>query len=54
VKNNITIRMGAGNHDVLVKGADGKPVRFDLRTMKKAERSIFHRELMNAFRASQR
>lgn len=51
-KPNVIIRMGAANYDVRVRGDDGAFVRFDLRTMQKRERSTFHREFMNAFRAS--
>jgi hypothetical protein len=51
-KPNIIIRMGAAHWDVRVRAADGKFVTFNHRTMDKKERSNFHRELMNAFRAS--
>jgi hypothetical protein len=36
-----------------VRKDDGAYVRFDFRSMKRDERSAFHRELMNAFRATQ-
>jgi hypothetical protein len=52
-KANIIIRMGATNWDARVRSASGDMVRFDLRAMEKKERSVFHRELMNAFRATQ-
>jgi hypothetical protein len=47
---NLIIRMGANNWDARVRKADGSLVRFDFRKVSK-ERSAFHRELMNAFRA---
>jgi hypothetical protein len=49
---NITIRMTAAHWDVRVRAADGNIVTFDHRHMDKKERSTFHRELMNAYRAS--
>jgi hypothetical protein len=49
VKNAITIRMGAANYDATV-WHEGKPLRFDLRTMERKEKNNFHRELMNAVR----
>jgi hypothetical protein len=52
MKNNVTIRMGAAYNDVTVRAADGSAVVFNRRTMSKRENSDFHRELMNAFRAS--
>lgn len=52
MKNNVTIHMGASRFDVIVKGADGKPVTFDLYHMSKDERRNFHREFMKAYRAS--
>lgn len=52
MKNNVTIRMGAAYNDVTVRGADGKPVVFNRRTMSKDENRVFHREFMNAFRGS--
>lgn len=52
MKHNVTIRMGAANYDVHVRGADGNMVRFDLRAMEKKARSNFHREFMNAYRKS--
>ncbi len=51
-KPNIIIRMGAANWDARVRDASGNLVRFNFRRMEKKERSVFHRELMNAFRAS--
>lgn len=51
---NIIIRMGAGNYDVKVRGADGEFVRFDLRAMDKNQRRNFHREFMKAYRESVR
>jgi hypothetical protein len=50
-KHNIIIRMGAANWDAQVR-KDNTYVRFDFRTMTKRERSDFHREFMNAYRAS--
>lgn len=49
----IIIRMGAAHWDARVKDKDGKIITFNFRTMQKKERSTFHREFMNAFRASQ-
>lgn len=49
-KYNLIIRMGAAHWDARARGADGKFVHFNLRTMEKKHRSQFHRELMNAFR----
>lgn len=54
MKSNVIIRMGAAYHDVTVKGSDGKPVRFNMRTMTKDEKRVFHREFMNAFRAGRK
>lgn len=51
-KPNIIVRMGAANWDAKVRRPDGSYVHFDFRKMQKKERSAFHRELMNAFRAS--
>lgn len=50
---NLIIRMSATNWDARVRKDDGTYVRFDFRTMQSKERSGFHRELMNAFRATQ-
>ena len=52
-KPNIIIRMGAVAWDVQVLD-HGKYTTFDLRSMDKKQRSTFHREFMNAFRASQK
>jgi hypothetical protein len=52
LKNNVTIRMGASLWTVTVKGADGKPVSFDLYAMDKDQRRNFHREFMKAYRAA--
>lgn len=52
MKPNVIIRMGASNWDARVKTNSGEYVRFDFKTMEKRERSTFHRELMNAFRAA--
>ncbi len=49
---NVLIKMGASRFDVIVKGADGKPVNFDLCRMDKDERRAFHREFMKAYRAA--
>jgi hypothetical protein len=50
MKDRVIIRMGASRHDVTVRGADGKPVTFDLFRMDREQRRNFHREFMNAFR----
>jgi hypothetical protein len=52
MKDRIIVRMGASHWDARVRGKDGQPVHFNFRTMDKRARSDFHRELMNAFRAS--
>ena len=52
MKSRIVIRMGAAHWDCKVKDKHGKWIEFNFRTMEKKERSTFHRELMNAFRAS--
>lgn len=51
-KFNVLIHMGASKFDVTVKGADGKPVTFDLHGMTKDQRKVFHREFMKAYRAA--
>lgn len=51
-KPNVVIRMGAANWDATVRRPDGSLVNFNFRAMTKRQRSDFHRELMNAFRAS--
>jgi len=51
-KPSIVIRMGAANWDCKVKDKNGAWVTFNLRTMEKKQRSDFHREFMNAFRAT--
>ncbi len=50
-KPNIIVRMGATHWDARVRKSDGEFVQFDFRSMTSKERSTFHRELMNAFRA---
>jgi hypothetical protein len=50
-KPNLIIRMGAAHWDVRVR-AGSEFVHFNLRKMYSKQRSDFHRELMNAFRAS--
>lgn len=50
MKDRVIIRMGASRHDVTVRGADGKPVTFDLYHMDRDQRRTFHREFMNAYR----
>lgn len=50
--NNVIIKMGASRWDVIVKGADGQPVVFDLYGMDINERRNFHREFMKAYRAA--
>lgn len=50
-KTKVTIRMGAAYNDVTIKNPDGSKVVFDRRVMSKDENRVFHRELMNAFRA---
>lgn len=52
MKARIIIRMGAAHWDARVQGPNGNVITFDFRTMDKRARSDFHRELMNAFRAS--
>jgi hypothetical protein len=52
VKSNVIIKMGASRFDVIVKGADGQPVTFDLYRMSKDQRREFHREFMKAYRAA--
>lgn len=54
MKANVIIRMGAANWDANVRRPDGSFVRFDFKSMERKERSTFHRELMNAFRASRK
>lgn len=49
---NCIIKMGASRWDVIVRGADGKPVIFDLYHMTKDQRRNFHREFMKAYRAA--
>jgi len=51
-KPNIIVRMGATHWDARVRKPDGEYVRFDFKSMTSKERSTFHRELMNAFRAT--
>lgn len=51
-KPNIVIRMGAAHWDANVRDSKGAFINFDFRKMEKKGRSDFHRELMNAFRAS--
>ena len=50
-KPNIIIRMGAAYWDARVLVGN---VRFDFRKMEKKQRSEWHREFMNAFRAARR
>ncbi len=52
MKNNVIIKMGASRFDVIVKGADGQPVTFDLYRMSKDQRREFSREFMKAYRAA--
>lgn len=52
MKPNVIIRMGAAHWDASVRRPDGSFVRFDFKCMERKERSTFHRELMNAFRAN--
>lgn len=54
MKANITIRMGAAHWDCTVKGNDGSTLHFDFRKMDRKQRSDFHRELMNAYRAQRK
>lgn len=52
-KPNIVVRMGAAHWDVQVLvPAVGEYVSFDMRKMTSKDKSNFHREFMNAFRAS--
>lgn len=53
MKPNLIIRMGAPHWDARVRKSDGTFAQFNFRSMKRDERSAFHRELMNAFRATQ-
>jgi hypothetical protein len=50
MKNRATIRMGASLWTVTVRGADGKPVEFDLYRMEKKARADFTRKFVKAFR----
>lgn len=52
MKHNVIIKMGASRWDVIVRGADGQPVTFDLYGMTRDQRREFHREFMKAYRAS--
>jgi hypothetical protein len=52
MKSNVIIKMGASRWDVIVRGADGKQVVFDLYGMSKDRRREFHHEFMKAYRAS--
>lgn len=52
-KPRVIIRMTAAHWDAQVRTLDGSYVTFDFRKMDKKARSTFHREFMNAFRASQ-
>lgn len=52
MKTNVLIHMGASRHDVTVRGADGKPITFDLYHMSTMERRRFHKEFMKAYRQS--
>ncbi len=52
MKNNVIIKMGASRFDVIVRGADGQPVVFDLYHMTKDQRREFHRTFMQAYRAA--
>jgi hypothetical protein len=47
---NILIHMGASTFTADVRGADGNPVRFNLRQMDKQQEHRFRRELVKAFR----
>ena len=50
----VIIKMGASRFDVIVKGAEGKPVTFDLYRMSKDQRREFHRTFMQAYRQAAR
>lgn len=50
MKHNVIIKIGASRWTVTVRGADGKPVEFDLYGMDKDQRRNFHREFMKAYR----
>lgn len=52
MNNRATIQMGASKFNVILRGADGKPVLFDLYAMDKDGRRNFIREFMKAYRAS--
>jgi hypothetical protein len=51
-KHNIVIRMSAARWTANVRREDGTFTEFDFRKMERKDRSTFHREFMNAFRAS--
>jgi len=54
-KPNLIIRMGAAYWDARVLiGNPDHYVRYDFRKMEKRQRSVWHREFMNAFRAARR
>lgn len=48
----VTIRMGAAYHDVTIALPNGDKFVHDYRVKSKDENRNFHREFMNAFRAS--
>jgi hypothetical protein len=52
-KHNIVIRMGATHWDARIRH-NGEVIQFDFHKMDKKERSAFHRELMNAWRAQRK
>lgn len=54
MKANVIIRMGAAHWDARVRKDDGTFAHFDFRAMERKDKSAFHREFMNAFRATQR
>lgn len=53
-KANIVVRMGAAHWDARIKLPSGEVLHFYFHKMDKKQRSDFHREFMNAFRASRK
>jgi hypothetical protein len=50
LKNKATIRMGATDWSVTVRGADGQPIRFDFRKMREFDRKQFIITFVRMFR----
>jgi hypothetical protein len=51
MKYTVIIRMGAAHWDARIASEEGT-LNFNLRKMDKRQRADFHRELMNAYRAT--